>query len=113
VNDLDDVDDIPPPVDVAVVRDEGVTVTWDDGRVSSFELEELRVNCPCAACRALRDRGDPAWTPRADRPPLRIADAQLVGNWGLGVTWNDGHSTGIYPWTVLRVWAGPDAPDVR
>ena len=34
--------------------------------------------------------------------PLRIVDAHLVGNWGLGVTWNDGHNTGIYSWPLLH-----------
>jgi DUF971 family protein len=106
-------DEVEPPLDVAVEREVGVTVTWADGTVSRFGLEELRVNCPCAACRAAREAGRPAWSPGAGRPPLRIADAELVGAWGLGLTWDDGHSTGIYPWTILRVWSGPIAPDDR
>ena len=36
----------------------------------------------------------PLW-PTSSRP-LRVVDAELVGAWGLGITWNDGHSTGIY-----------------
>jgi DUF971 family protein len=35
---------------------------------------------------------------------LRIEEAELVGAWGLSVTWNDGHATGIYPWDALRRW---------
>jgi len=41
--------------------------------------------------------------------------AELVGAWGLSVTWNDGHSTGIYPFESLRRWRegdggfGPDS----
>ncbi len=35
---------------------------------------------------------------------LRIQTAQQVGNWGLNVGWNDGHTTGIYTWEVLRAW---------
>jgi DUF971 family protein len=102
-------DEVEPPVDVAVDREQGVTITWVDGTVSRYGLEELRVNCPCAACRTRRDRGEPAWRPTPGQPPLRIADAELVGAWGLGLAWNDGHTTGIYPWVILRVWAGPDA----
>jgi DUF971 family protein len=36
---------------------------------------------------------------------LRIEDAELVGGWGITVTWNDGHSTGIFAWSILRYWA--------
>ena len=93
------------PTNIDLDRANGLTVTWDDGVVSRFELEELRVNCPCAECRGLRDRGEPAW-PKPNSPqPLRAEDAELVGAWGLRVTWNDGHGTGIYAWDVLRAWS--------
>jgi len=95
------------PTNIDLDRANGLTVTWDDGVVSRFELEELRVNCPCAECRGLRDRGEPAW-PKPDSPqPLRAEDAELVGAWGLRVTWNDRHGTGIYAWDVLRAWSEP------
>jgi ATP-binding protein involved in chromosome partitioning len=41
---------------------------------------------------------DPATVP-ADVTPTAI---QLVGGYGLRVTWSDGHSTGIFPWARLR-----------
>ena len=28
-------------------------------------------------------------------------DAELHGNWGLSIRWNDGHDTGIYSWDYL------------
>jgi DUF971 family protein len=89
------------PVAVDVARDEGVTVTWDDGAVASFGLEELRRNCPCAACRELRGAGRPVAGPG----PFRVESAETVGAWGLALVWNDGHSTGIYPWDRLRAWS--------
>jgi len=93
------------PANIDLDRANGLTIEWDDGVVSRFELEELRVNCPCAECRGLRDRGEPAW-PKANSPrPLRAEDAEFVGAWGLRVTWNDGHGTGIYVWEVLRAWS--------
>ena len=93
------------PVDVEVKRDAGVTITFADDVVAEFNLIELRLGCPCAECRNLRDRGDESW-PRPHSPlPLRITDADFHGAWGLSVTWNDGHSTGIYPFEALRRWA--------
>lgn len=91
-------------VDLVVERDEGITATFADGHVASFGLNDLRLACPCATCRDLRDREQPAWTP-SPSAPLSIADARFHGAWGLNITWNDGHSTGIYPFEVLRRWS--------
>ena len=92
------------PVTVDVERERGVTITWDDGRVSRFGLEELRISCMCAQCRGLREQGNDAWSQVGGAPPLRIESAREVGNWGLNLHWNDGHTTGIYTWEVLRAW---------
>jgi ATP-binding protein involved in chromosome partitioning len=90
------------PKTIDVAKDKGVTITFFDGHVASFDLMTLRLACPCAACRALRDRGEAAW-PRPGSPmPLRIESANLHGAWGLVVAWNDGHATGIFPFESLR-----------
>lgn len=103
------------PVDVEVRRDEGLTIKYADGHVATFDLLSLRLACPCATCRSLRDSDQPSW-PRPGSPtPLRIDDAEYHGAWGLSIKWNDGHSTGIFPWVSLRHWSegnfpfGPDS----
>ncbi|MDG2427969.1 MAG: DUF971 domain-containing protein [Acidimicrobiales bacterium] len=94
-------------VDIEVRRSEGLTVTFADGHVAEFDLMRLRLFCPCATCRTLRERGEEAW-PRDGSPVrLQITDAELHGAWGLNITWNDGHSTGIYPFEQLRRWSTP------
>lgn len=103
------------PVTIDVARDEGVTMTFLDGHVAHFDLLSLRQGCPCATCRGLRDQGEAVW-PRPGSPtPLRIDHAALHGAWGLAITWNDGHATGIFPFESLRRWHeggaafGPDS----
>jgi len=93
------------PVTIDLERDQGLTIVWDDDVVSRFTLEELRVNCPCAECRGLRDQGAVVWPKPTSPQPLHAEGAELVGAWGLSVRWNDGHSTGIYAWDVLRAWS--------
>ncbi|MBV8980515.1 MAG: DUF971 domain-containing protein [Acidimicrobiia bacterium] len=95
------------PATIDLERDRGLTIVWDDDVVSRFGLEELRVNCPCAECRGLREQGAEVWPKPASPKPLRAEGAELVGAWGLSVWWNDGHSTGIYAWDVLRAWTDP------
>ena len=99
--------------DITVKRDEYVEVVFGDGRSCRFELLELRLNCPCATCRGMRDEGIDPWPAPASPRPLRVEGAQLVGAWGLGLAWNDGHGTGIYPWDALRRWCEAGRPRFR
>jgi DUF971 family protein len=92
-----------PPLE-AGLDERHLRLTWADGHVTRIELEELRVRCPCARCREMRETGAAIW-PRPGVPEeLRAEEAELVGGWGLSIRWNDRHETGIYPWGTLRSW---------
>jgi len=104
---MSDADEV---AEITVDREHGLTLVFGDGMECRFDLGELRVNCPCAGCRTERDRDELPW-PKANSPkPLAITDAELVGAWGLGITWNDGHSTGIFSWELLRRWCETTEP---
>jgi DUF971 family protein len=91
--------------DIQIDREHSVTVRFDDGVEHRFDLGELRAACPCASCRGWRERGEDAW-PRPGQPAtVTVADAELVGAWGISFRWSDGHDTGIYPWDALHRWA--------
>jgi DUF971 family protein len=82
-----------------------MTLVWADGHKAHFAILDLRLNCPCAECRTRRESGTTIW-PGANSPqPLRLLDARLVGAYGIGFDWNDGHSTGIFSWDALRRWS--------
>jgi DUF971 family protein len=102
------------PVDIDIVRDDAVTIAFEDGIVCVFPVSELRAACPCATCRGWRERGEDAWPRAGQSDHISIVDAELNGAWGLSIEWSDGHNTGIYAWSVLRRWwdAGLDAPMV-
>jgi DUF971 family protein len=98
------VDERHQPQSIDVAKEVGVTVTYYDGYVAQFDLVSLRQGCPCATCRNIRERGEVSW-PRPTSPlPLRVEHAELHGAWGLKLTWNDGHDTGIFPFELLRQW---------
>jgi DUF971 family protein len=97
------------PRAVALDREHGLTVTWSDESESTFALEELRLNCPCAECRGLREQHRAVWPGPGAPQPLAAVSAELVGAWGMTIVWNDGHSTGIFAWGLLRQWAGDEA----
>lgn len=100
-------------VDITVDRPAAeLRVTYDDGVSGAIALEDLREHCPCATCRAARQQGRPTWQRREGRPPM-VSDAQLVGAWGLGIQWDDGHATGIYPFTSLHTWILDGRPSLN
>jgi len=104
------VDDRYQVQDITVDRASGVTIVFGDGFTHVYDLLELRLNCPCAGCRGDRDQGRDPWPKPSSPLPLAIRDAELHGAWGLGIEWNDGHNTGIFPWDALRRWAEEGEP---
>jgi DUF971 family protein len=99
-----DLPDVEAPIAVELDRATALTLQWPDGTTTSFALETLRRNCPCAECRGVREQGR---VPGA--PPFEAVGAELVGGWGLTIHWADGHGTGIYAWSILRAWASDEA----
>ena len=82
-------------------------IEWQDGGVSELVPRDLRIACPCAGCvdemtgkRILRPEHV-----AEDVMPLAI---HYVGRYALTFVWNDGHSTGIYPFEYLRQLAETD-----
>lgn len=82
-------------------------IDWMDGHESAFALRWLRANCPCAACREERrillEESDPLRLYSGPLPSAEVVGAELVGNYAIRLDWRDGHNTGIYPFTGLRV----------
>jgi len=95
---------IPTTIKVAGAEN-AVTIAWADGHLSSYPYGYLRGKCPCATCEEQGPPPDPDATnpfPMLGRTPLKPERAELVGRYALQIYWNDGHSTGIYPFDFLR-----------
>lgn len=78
-----------------------VTLTWPDGTKIQVSNRDLRLSCRCALCvneltgeRTLREKDI-----RDDIAPKEITP---LGNYAIGITWNDGHSSGIYPYANIK-----------
>lgn len=85
------------PLTVDVRRTMGVTVKFADGVEVTVDVTTLRTQCPCADCRGRRERDQPVG---GDAPT--IVNAELHGALGIALAWNDGHSTGIHSWQLIR-----------
>jgi len=87
-----------------------LVVTWNDGAESALDAEYLRVQSPSAEVKG--------HTP-ADRKTVggkrsvTLTGVEPVGNYAVRLTFDDGHSTGIYTYRYLksldaereRIWA--------
>lgn len=89
------------PVPAAIHRaDDAVTVTWDAEHVSVFPARELRLACPCAACRE-EMTGRPLLDPATVADDVHPRAIHLVGGYAVRIDWSDGHNTGIYTYEYL------------
>jgi len=84
-------------------------VRWADGAKSFYPHEILRGFCPCATC-----QGHSGTIKFVSGHNLELTNIEQVGNYALGLTWADGHHSGIYTFRYLRALAdlleqhGPD-----
>jgi len=93
---------IDPPRDIKAHQAEQVLeITWPDGEVHRLPYRFLRAECPCASC---RDEWSGARIIQIEhvREEIKLEGLELVGNYALQPSWNDGHSSGIYTWELLR-----------
>jgi len=80
---------------------QNIHLSWPDGETLSVSNRELRLSCRCALC-VNELTGEKILRPesvRADIAPTKIVP---LGNYALGIDWNDNHTSGIYPYKTLR-----------
>ena len=76
-------------------------IDWSDGHSSRYPHRDLRLECPCASC-IEEMTGRRILNVIAVPEDVFAVDYLEVGKYALQFAWSDGHSTGIYPFTMLR-----------
>jgi len=78
-----------------------ITLGWDDGSQITVSNRDVRLSCQCAFCineitgeKILKESDV-----KEDIAPIEITP---LGNYAIGITWNDRHSSGIYPYTHIK-----------
>lgn len=90
------------PVKIKVADSKDLMIKWDDEREDKISLQQLRKNCPCATCLAEREKQSKMYIPIFTENQVTVKSISQVGSYAIQITWNDGHSTGIYEYTFLR-----------
>ena len=89
------------PVELKKQGQEQFKIRWEDGHVSIYPFRYLRQNCGCAGCRS-EITGERLLNPETIPEDLKGLKVELVGNYALHFLFSDQHTTGIYPFKVLR-----------
>lgn len=80
---------------------QSIFVTFDGQKEVAIENYLVRSSCQCALCideLSGKQLLNPAKI-RADIAPTEIVP---LGNYAIGITWNDGHASGIYAYSLLK-----------
>jgi ATP-binding protein involved in chromosome partitioning len=78
-----------------------LSVLWEDGHRDDFDVRDLRLACHCALC-IEEMSGRKLLDPKTVRPDVSPRVISSIGNYAIGIDWNDGHNSGIYSFDYLR-----------
>ena len=90
------------PLEIIGLGKREVRFVWDEGGDEDvWSTRDLRIKCTCANCQS-EATGERILDPAAVPEDITVASMHLVGNYGVGIHFSDGHTTGIYRFRLLR-----------
>jgi ATP-binding protein involved in chromosome partitioning len=92
---------MPMPLEIIGLGKREVRFVWDDGSEDLWGARELRLRCSCANCQS-EATGERLLDPKTVRPDVSPRVISSIGNYAIGIDWNDGHNSGIYSFDYLR-----------
>jgi DUF971 family protein len=87
------------PVEIRLIRDrKALQIAFDDGRDVALPAELLRCESPSAE---VQGHGPDERKLVPGKRDVSISSVEPIGNYAVRLVFDDGHSTGIYGWTLL------------
>lgn len=90
------------PVGLGESDSADILIQWADGEDMHYDFRGLRLACPCAMC-IDENTGEKILEPAMVPVDVSAISIESVGQYAMKFTWSDGHSTGIYPFPLLRL----------
>ena len=91
----------PTPTALKKIGNSEFQIKWSDGSACAYTAFQLRAHCHCATCQN-EWTGEKLLQENQIPKDIHIVTSSVVGNYALGFTFSDGHSTGIYTFEHLR-----------
>ena len=93
----------PAPSEIRLSADrKTLQITFADGNIASLAAELLRVESPSAE---VQGHGADQKTTPAGKRHVAMSQIDPVGNYAIKISFDDGHDTGIFSWSLLRDYA--------
>lgn len=93
---------MPMPLEIIGLGKQEVRFVWEEGGDEDvWSTRELRQKCTCANC-VSEATGERILDPKTVPEDITVSNMHLVGNYGVGIHFSDGHTTGIYRFKALR-----------
>jgi DUF971 family protein len=88
------------PTKLSLNNQGDLIIGWSDDKTRVYRVAVLRDNCPCATCREKR-KEEPSTQllpvlSVEETQPMKITEMKPVGSYAYGITFSDGHDSGIY-----------------
>ena len=80
---------------------EKIELTWKDGKKWQVKNFDLRLNSKDAFS-VDEMTGESRIKPENIRKDIAAKEITRLGNYAIGISWNDGHSAGIYPYKLIE-----------
>ncbi len=81
--------------------DQCIYITFDKQPEVALDNHMVRSSCQCALC-IDELTGKQLLNPAKIRADIKPTEIVPLGNYAVGINWNDGHSSGIYAYTLLK-----------
>ncbi len=78
-----------------------ITLCWPEGESLKLDNRTVRAHCRCALC-VNELTGEQLFKPENLKSDIAPKVIFPLGNYAIGIDWNDGHSSGIYPYRNLK-----------
>lgn len=88
------------PIEIQGLNKDLVTFVWTEDRSDVWPARVLRLRCTCAYCKS-EDTGERLLVDSDVPEDVFVTEMHMVGNYGVGIHFSDGHSTGIYRFSAL------------
>ncbi len=88
------------PLEIVGLGKREVRFVWDEDQEHLWNTRELRLICTCALC-VSETTGTRILDPSTVPEDITVTAMNLVGNYGIGVEFSDGHTTSIFRFATL------------
>ena len=93
----------PAPSEIRLSADrKTLQITVADGNIASLAAELLRVESPSAE---VQGHGADQKTTPVGKRHVAMSQIEPVGNYAIRISFDDGHDTGIFSWSLLQDYA--------